>query len=80
MAELIEALNKAKREWRLAEKIRFYARAALLLVDRIGYLPITCGGANVPVAYAAPPGPRSPLTLPSRQRALRKGCNDPDFE
>ncbi|MCZ0964201.1 ATP-binding protein, partial [Paracoccus benzoatiresistens] len=28
-------------------KIRFYARASLLIVDEIGYLPITSGGANL---------------------------------
>ena len=47
LAELIEALTKAEREGRLAEKIRFYARASLLIVDEIGYLPITSGGANL---------------------------------
>lgn len=47
LAELIEALIRAEREGRLAEKIRFYARAALLVVDEIGYLPITTGGANL---------------------------------
>ena len=45
LAELIEALAKAEREGRLVEKIRFYARASLLIVDEIGYLPITRGGA-----------------------------------
>ncbi|WP_347140453.1 IS21-like element helper ATPase IstB [Paracoccus sp. SSK6] len=47
LAELIEALSRAEREGRLSEKIRFYARAALLIVDEIGYLPITRGGANL---------------------------------
>ena len=47
LAELIEALVRAEREGRLAEKIRFYARASLLVVDEIGYLPITTGGANL---------------------------------
>lgn len=47
LAELIEGLSKAEREGRLVEKIRFYARAALLIVDEIGYLPITPGGANL---------------------------------
>nr|WP_305809472.1 ATP-binding protein [Novosphingobium sp. B-7] len=28
-------------------KIRFYTRASLLIVDEIGYLPITPGGANL---------------------------------
>ena len=47
LAELIEALVKAEREGRLADKLRFYARTALLIVDEIGYLPITGGGANL---------------------------------
>ena len=47
LAELIEALVRAEREGRLAEKLRFHARAALLIVDEIGYLPITSGGANL---------------------------------
>ncbi|MBO9463246.1 IS21-like element helper ATPase IstB [Labrenzia sp. R5_0] len=47
LADLIEALSKAEREGRLVDKIRFYARASLLIVDEIGYLPITQGGANL---------------------------------
>ena len=47
LAELIEALVKAKREGRLADKLRFYARTALLIVDEIGYLPISNGGGNL---------------------------------
>jgi DNA replication protein DnaC len=47
LAELIDALIKAEREGRLAEKLRFYARVSLLIVDEIGYLPITLGGANL---------------------------------
>lgn len=47
LAELIETLSKAEREGRLIEKIRFYARTALLIVDEIGYLPISTGGANL---------------------------------
>ena len=47
LADLIAALGQAEREGRLAEKIRFYMRAALLIVDEIGYLPITPGGANL---------------------------------
>ncbi|WP_315901088.1 ATP-binding protein [Leisingera daeponensis] len=31
----------------LIEELRFYARASLLIVDEIGYLPITSGGANL---------------------------------
>ena len=47
LAELIDALLKAEREGRLLEKLRFYARVSLLIVDEIGYLPITTGGANL---------------------------------
>lgn len=47
LAELIAALSQAEREGRLGEKIRFYSRAGLLIVDEIGYLPITSGGANL---------------------------------
>jgi len=47
LAELIDALAKAERQGQLAEKIRFYARASLLIVDEIGYLPINQGGANL---------------------------------
>jgi DNA replication protein DnaC len=47
LAEIVEALGRAERESRLIERIRFYARPALLIVDEIGYLPITAGGANL---------------------------------
>lgn len=47
LAELVEALGRAEREGRLSEKIRLLARPSLLIVDEIGYLPITPGGANL---------------------------------
>jgi DNA replication protein DnaC len=47
LAEIVEALGRAERDGRLIERIRFYARPALLIVDEIGYLPITAGGANL---------------------------------
>lgn len=47
LADLIEALTRAEREGRLADRIRFHSRAALLIIDEIGYLPITTGGANL---------------------------------
>jgi DNA replication protein DnaC len=34
-------------EGRLHERIRFFARAALLIVDEIGYLPVVPGGGNL---------------------------------
>ena len=47
LAELTDSLAKAERQGLLAEKIRFFARAALLVVDEIGYLPISKGGASL---------------------------------
>lgn len=47
LADLIGALAKAEREGVLREKIRFYRRFALLIVDEIGYLPVTPGGGNL---------------------------------
>ena len=47
LAELTDSLAKAERQGRLAEKIRFFARAAILVVDKIGYLPISKGGASL---------------------------------
>ena len=47
LAELIDNLAKAEKQGKLGEKLRFYCRASLLIVDEIGYLPITMGGANL---------------------------------
>jgi DNA replication protein DnaC len=47
LADLITQLAKAEREGTLREKIRFLTRASLLVVDEIGYLPVTPGGANL---------------------------------
>ena len=47
LAEPADSLAKAERQGRLAEKIRFFARAAILVVDEIGCLPITQGGASL---------------------------------
>jgi DNA replication protein DnaC len=47
LADIIGALTKAEREGRLREKIRFFCRAALLIVDEIGYLPVAPGGGNL---------------------------------
>ena len=47
LADLIAQLAKAEREGTLREKIRFLTRASLLVVDEIGYLPATPGGANL---------------------------------
>ena len=47
LAELVDALSKARREDRLADKLRFYTRTALLIVDEIGYVSIDPDGANL---------------------------------
>ena len=47
LAELVDALGKARREDRLADKLRFYTRTALLIVDEIGYVSIDPDGANL---------------------------------
>ena len=47
LADIIAALVKAEREGQLKERIRFLARASLLVVDEIGYLPVTPGGGNL---------------------------------
>ena len=47
LAELVTSLAKAEREGQLRERIRFYTRNALLIIDEIGYLPLQSGGANL---------------------------------
>ena len=47
LAQLVDALNKARREDRLADKLRFFTRTALLIVDEIGYVSIDPDGANL---------------------------------
>jgi DNA replication protein DnaC len=47
LADLLGQLARAEHEGRLHERIRFFARAALLIVDEIGYLPVVPGGGNL---------------------------------
>lgn len=47
LAELIASLARAEREGHLQERIRFFCRPALLVVDEIGYLPVVAGGGNL---------------------------------
>jgi len=47
LADLVGNLARAEREGTLREKIRFYRRFALLIVDEIGYLPVVPGGGNL---------------------------------
>jgi DNA replication protein DnaC len=47
LADLVGALAKAEREGRLRDKISFFCRASLLIVDEIGYLPVVPDGGNL---------------------------------
>ena len=47
LADIIAALAKAEREGALRERIRFFCRSSLLIVDEIGYLPVVPGGGNL---------------------------------
>ena len=47
LADIIASLAKAEREGTLRERIRYLCRAALLVVDEIGYLPVVPGGGNL---------------------------------
>ena len=47
LADLVSTLAKAEREGQLAERIRWFCRFALLIVDEIGYLPVSQGGGNL---------------------------------
>ncbi|AZO22655.1 AAA family ATPase [Mesorhizobium sp. M1E.F.Ca.ET.045.02.1.1] len=47
LADLIAALSRAEREGRLQERIRFFCRPGLLIVDEIGYLPVIAGDGNL---------------------------------
>jgi hypothetical protein len=47
LADNVASLAKAERDGMLRERIRYLCRPALLVVDEIGYLPITPGGGNL---------------------------------
>jgi DNA replication protein DnaC len=47
LADIVASLAKAERDGMLRERIRYLCRPALLIVDEIGYLPITSGGGNL---------------------------------
>lgn len=47
LAEIIASLLKAEREGTLVRRIKYLTRAALLIIDEVGYLPLEKGGANL---------------------------------
>jgi DNA replication protein DnaC len=46
-ADIVTSSAKAEREGTLHERLRFLARASLLVIDEIGYLSVIPGGGNL---------------------------------
>lgn len=46
-SSLIEQLNKAHAEARLAERLKYFSKYRVLIIDEIGYLPMDIQGANL---------------------------------
>jgi hypothetical protein len=61
-ADIVTSSAKAEREGTLHERLRFLARASLLVIDEIGYLSVIPGGRQ--------------FVLPAPQRLLREGRYD----
>ena len=47
LANLVDSLARAHRAGQIASKLRYYTRAAVLIIDEIGYLPLPKEGANL---------------------------------
>ena len=47
LAELIASMAMAEREGCLRERVRFFSRHSVLVVDEIGYLPVGSNGGNL---------------------------------
>ncbi len=47
LADIVDSLARAEREGTLRQRIRFLCRASLLIVDEIGYQPITPSNGNL---------------------------------
>ena len=47
LADIVASLARAEREGALRERIQYFCRFALLIVDEIGYLPVIPGGGNL---------------------------------
>ena len=47
LADLIASLTRAEREQALRERVRYLSRHSLLIVDEIGYLPVSGSGGNL---------------------------------
>ena len=47
LADLVLSLSEAEKQGRLREKLTFLKGPSLLVVDEIGYMPVTAGGTNL---------------------------------
>jgi len=47
LADLVLSMVEAERQGKLRERLAFLKQPALLIVDEIGYLPVTANGANL---------------------------------
>jgi DNA replication protein DnaC len=47
LADILDSLEKAQREGRLRERIRFFCRTSLMIIDEIGYLTVSAGAGNL---------------------------------
>lgn len=66
LADLIGSLARSEREGKLQERIRFFCRPSLLIVDEIGYLPVVQGGGNLFFQLVNARYERSAMILTSR--------------
>jgi DNA replication protein DnaC len=58
----------------LCDRIRFFCRTALLIVDEIGYLPVTPGGGNLFFQLVNVRYERGAMILTSKPRLCRMGA------
>ena len=54
LADIVGSLARAEREGSLRERIRVLCRASLLIVDEIGYLPVTPATATCSSSWSTP--------------------------
>ena len=87
LADIVASLARAEREGALRERIRYFCRFALLIVDEIGYLPVIPGGGNLffqlvnaryergaMILTASPSGETSSATSSSPPRSSNASC------
>ena len=77
LADLVAALAQAEREGRLRDKIRFFCRAALLIVDEIGYLPVVPDGGSLFFQLVNARYERGAMILTSNRASPRRDLRRP---